>query len=638
MSLFALGSLDLLLYLPDVMRGFLALWLFAVGACVGSFVNVVVLRLPAGESIVRTGSRCPVCLHPIRWFDNIPIMSWLILRARCRDCHSPIATRYPLVELATAVVFLLLGFVEVLSGGWSLPRLAAASSYIEFSAFESWSLYVFHIVAVVTLLSAALIELDCHAVPRRLFVPAFSVGLLASLGLPFVHPVPAVVTPFDFSWLKGLVDASWGVFTGGILGMAAWPATSRHPCGPPAGRTAILATATAGMYVGWQAVAVITVVVSAALLFGVGIGRFNNRLYRVGWCGYLMPSLFVYLILWRHGVERFAVLGADSSWLLPCGAAVIVLLVSTSAAALTPAREFLEHADAEKERMASPIDRDKKLTAILESQSYLPVEYDVEFLQQWETRPVRVQLELLKPEIGFLREHVDSTIVVFGGAQIVAAQEGESKLRAAREALEQSPDDPQLQRDVERLTRVAAKSHYYNMAREFSRLVSSTCQIERKCDYVIITGGGPGIMEAANRGAYEVGAKSVGLNITLPAEQAPNPYVTPGLCFQFHYFAMRKMHFLLRAKALVVFPGGFGTLDELFDALTLRQTRRMQKIPIILFGREFWQHAVDFQFLADEGVIADQHLDLINYAETPQEAWDIITRFNAAEEPFQSLD
>ena len=138
-------------------------------------------------------------------------------------------------------------------------------------------------------------------------------------------------------------------------------------------------------------------------------------------------------------------------------------------------------------------------------------------------------------------------------------------------------------------------------------------------------------MEAANRGAFDVGAKSIGLNIHLPAEQAPNPYVTPNLCFQFHYFALRKMHFLLRAKALVAFPGGFGTLDEMFDALTLRQTHRMQEIPIILFGREYWERAIDFQFLADEGTIADAHLELFSYADTPQEAWNKILAFHAGQ-------
>ena len=167
-------------------------------------------------------------------------------------------------------------------------------------------------------------------------------------------------------------------------------------------------------------------------------------------------------------------------------------------------------------------------------------------------------------------------------------------------------------------------------AREFSRLVSHTCQKEGKCEYVVITGGGPGIMEAANRGAYDVDAKSIGLNITLPEEQDPNPYITPDLCFQFHYFALRKMHFLLRAKGLVVFPGGFGTLDELFCTLTLRQTGRMQEIPVILYGTEYWKRVVNFELLADEGVIADRHLDLFVYADSPQQAWSEIVDFHRA--------
>ena len=167
---------------------------------------------------------------------------------------------------------------------------------------------------------------------------------------------------------------------------------------------------------------------------------------------------------------------------------------------------------------------------------------------------------------------------------------------------------------------------------EFSRIVSSTCQTNGKCDFVIVTGGGPGVMEAANRGAFDVGAKSIGLNIELPHEQEPNPYITPELCFQFHYFAMRKFHFILRAAALVVFPGGFGTLDELFNTLTLRQTERMQEIPIILYGADYWKQVVNFQaFLADEGVIADDHMDLLQFAETPQQAWGIIAQFHNVE-------
>lgn len=274
---------------------------------------------------------------------------------------------------------------------------------------------------------------------------------------------------------------------------------------------------------------------------------------------------------------------------------------------------------------------EQNLSAILNSPSYRPAARDVEFLLRRELRPVRLQLELLKPEMMLEEAGVRSTIVVFGGTQVLPEADAHRKLEQARAKLEKSPDDPRRQRQVQRAERIFAKANYYEEARQFSRLVSEICQPDGDCDFVVITGGGPGVMEAANRGAYEIGAKSVGLNITLPAEQAPNPYITPQLCFQFHYFALRKMHFLMRAKALVVFPGGFGTLDELFDALTLRQTQRMQEIPVILYGKHYWQRVIDFQFLADEGVIADAHLDLIDYADSPQEAWEIIRRFHQLE-------
>jgi uncharacterized protein (TIGR00730 family) len=166
------------------------------------------------------------------------------------------------------------------------------------------------------------------------------------------------------------------------------------------------------------------------------------------------------------------------------------------------------------------------------------------------------------------------------------------------------------------------------VAREFGRLVSSTCQVEGRCDYVIVTGGGPGIMEAANRGAADVNAKSIGLNITLPHEQHPNPYITPELCFQFRYFAIRKMHFLIRAKALVAFPGGFGTLDELFETLTLLQTGKTENVMVVLIGRDFWERLINWQWLVENGLIAQQDLQLFQYAETAQEAWDLISRHN----------
>ena len=266
--------------------------------------------------------------------------------------------------------------------------------------------------------------------------------------------------------------------------------------------------------------------------------------------------------------------------------------------------------------------------AILKSPSYRLAEYDVDFLRRKENRPLRMQLELLKTET-LLRDHqIDSTVVVFGGTQIIPREQAEAVLREARLNAEKSPHDRRVLRAVKRAERILAKSRFYDEAGEFSRLVSTFVPVDGQRKLVVMTGGGPGIMEAVNRGAFEVGAKSVGLNIDLPHEQEPNPYITPELCFQFHYFAMRKFHFILRAAALVVFPGGFGSLDELFETLCLRQTRRMQQIPVILYGRDYWDSIINFQRLADEGVIDDEDLKLIDYAETPQQAWNIITKFH----------
>ena len=267
--------------------------------------------------------------------------------------------------------------------------------------------------------------------------------------------------------------------------------------------------------------------------------------------------------------------------------------------------------------------------AILDSHSMVLAEQDTALLARPELRPVRMQLELLKPELALAEQRIQSTIVVFGGTQIRERHEAEALLRTAREAATADPANKDHKRAVARCERLLAKSHFYDQAREFTRLISTVGQCDGPRDFVVVTGGGPGIMEAANRGAFDVNAKSIGLNIQLPAEQSPNPYITPDLCFQFHYFALRKLHFLLRAKALVVFPGGFGTIDEMFDALTLRQTRRMQVIQIILFVRAYWERAIDFQFLADEGVIADEHLSLLSFAESPQEIVDVILRFHA---------
>lgn len=268
------------------------------------------------------------------------------------------------------------------------------------------------------------------------------------------------------------------------------------------------------------------------------------------------------------------------------------------------------------------------LAMILKSPTYKMAELDTDFLQSDELRAVRMELEYLKPELAFRRMNIRSTVIVFGGTQIVEQHIAQERVNKALAALEAAPTDPKRMRELAQAERVLAKSHYYEEARQFSRICSTNCHVNGECDYVVVTGGGPGIMEAANRGSFEAEAPTIGLNITLPAEQHPNPYVTPDLCFLFHYFAMRKMHFLVRAKALVVFPGGFGTLDELFDALTLRQTHRMQEIPIILYGTDYWKNVINFQFLADEGVIRDEHLDLVSFADSPSAAWNLIANYH----------
>lgn len=277
-----------------------------------------------------------------------------------------------------------------------------------------------------------------------------------------------------------------------------------------------------------------------------------------------------------------------------------------------------------------PRDRDPIPDPIGLSQSYIPADRDLAFLQREELRPFRLSLELLKPELIQKEEGIRSTIVVFGSARLLEPEVAREQLSRIEAELRAVPDDPALKQAHALAQRQVALSPYYDEAREFGRLVSSTCQTDERCDFVIVTGGGPGIMEAANRGAADAGAKSIGLNIILPHEQYPNPYVTPALCFQFRYFALRKMHFLLRAKALVAFPGGFGTLDELFETLTLLQTGKASGVAVILVGRAYWDRLIDWQLLVDEGFISPGDLNLFQYAETAHEAWDLIVRRHGA--------
>jgi uncharacterized protein (TIGR00730 family) len=264
---------------------------------------------------------------------------------------------------------------------------------------------------------------------------------------------------------------------------------------------------------------------------------------------------------------------------------------------------------------------------ITDSPSYRLAYEDIDFLNSARLRSVRMELEYLKTEVALEDLGIANTIVVFGSTRIVEPCEAQRRLAEAQSKLDQRPGDVLLQRAVRQAERIVAKSGYYGIARDFARLASKNGHAEGKLRFTVMTGGGPGIMEAANRGAHDIAAKSVGLNINLPMEQVPNPFITPDLCFQFRYFAIRKFHFVLRAVALVVFPGGFGTLDEMFEVLTLRQTNRMQHIPVILVGREYWSRVIDFEYLADEGVITDADLKLFEFAETAEEAWTMIREF-----------
>lgn len=252
---------------------------------------------------------------------------------------------------------------------------------------------------------------------------------------------------------------------------------------------------------------------------------------------------------------------------------------------------------------------------------------DADFLKQDVCRPVRLQLELLKPEEQMSKHNVHSTIVLFGSARLLAPEQAAARLAEAEQALSATPEAPELQRRVAQARLMQEQSRYYTVARELAAMVSGRCQIEGCCEYVIMTGGGGGIMEAGNRGAQDVGAKSVALNISLPFEQEPNPYVTEELCFQFHYFSIRKMHFLLRARALCAFPGGFGTMDELFETLTLIQTGKIRRIPVVLFGREFWSELINWELFVNRGLISPDDIDIFHYCETATEAWQHIQDF-----------
>ncbi len=283
--------------------------------------------------------------------------------------------------------------------------------------------------------------------------------------------------------------------------------------------------------------------------------------------------------------------------------------------------EFAKERSNEAQLVAS------NLEAILKSNSYKLAYEDLELLNTDEMRGVRMLLEITKPEQAIEKENIISTVIIFGGVHISEEITSKRRLDETLKLLEKDPKSASLKQKVKRYENLYSMSHYYSSARNLSKLISNETKLESPHAHVIVTGGGPGIMEAANRGAFDAGCKSIGLNISLPNEQHPNSFITPGLCFKFNYFAMRKFHFVMRSEAAVFFPGGFGTLDELFELLTLRQTGMKKNIPIILFGREYWNRVINFEYLCDMGLIEDNHLSIFKYADSAEESWELIKKF-----------
>jgi len=263
------------------------------------------------------------------------------------------------------------------------------------------------------------------------------------------------------------------------------------------------------------------------------------------------------------------------------------------------------------------------IAKLQEHSSYRLAFADNEFLMQDELRHVRLQLEYLKPQLVLEQHNITATIVVFGSARFLSPEQAKTAVALAEQQFAEN-NTTDNQQALQRAKKQLANSKYYAAAQQFSALATRFSCCNPDCAMTIISGGGPGVMEAANRGAMDAGGESIGLNIVLPREQQPNPYITPQFCFQFHYFAIRKMHFLQRARALVAFPGGFGTLDELFETLTLIQTRKAARVPVILYDKAFWQKLINFDLLVEEGVISASDLELIQYADTPEHAWQLI--------------
>ena len=287
-----------------------------------------------------------------------------------------------------------------------------------------------------------------------------------------------------------------------------------------------------------------------------------------------------------------------------------------------PGHLFTTAADALK--IAKLEEQQKIASAQMKSSAFQLAFADTDFLLRDDLRPVRLQLELSTPELVLKEHNIEHTVVIFGSARTPSPEMVEVAEKKLQIELMLAPQNPQLLRQQKDLKIQRHQASYYSQARLLARLVTERSYCEGCPKLHVITGGGPGIMEAANRGAADAGGESIGLNIVLPHEQSPNPYITPKFCFQFHYFAIRKMHFLLRARALVVFPGGFGTLDELFETLTLIQTGKVEPMPILIFGREFWGKVLNFDHLVEQGMINASDLKLFQFVDDAQEAWELI--------------
>lgn len=265
----------------------------------------------------------------------------------------------------------------------------------------------------------------------------------------------------------------------------------------------------------------------------------------------------------------------------------------------------------------------KEQDAIEHEDSYIKAYEDIHLLKQDVMRPVRMELEVMKPELYLQKFNIKETIVCFGSARVREEKEAQGKIKAAKEALAKNSSDVNLQNRLYEAEGLAKLTKYYEEARRFAKIA-----VQRAGDrFAVVTGGGPGLMEAANRGAFENGGRSIGMNITLPHEQRPNPYITKNLAFLFHYFAIRKLHLVMRAKAFVVFPGGFGTFDELFEILTLVKTGKKQEIPIVLVGKQFWGDVVNIKGLSSYGVISPEEAEACTVVETAEEAWDVLAKF-----------